>query len=133
MKESFLVTRPRFQSEEVAGKLREEGFEVIIESISDVEYLKYDEKEVGNIKKSDVQAIFLTSFNASEAFLSFDFDKNVPIYAIGEKSAQKIKESGYKNVTFPEKSTVFDLERLFLQHNSNQTGQILYFCGNYFP
>ncbi len=131
MKENFLVTRPVLQSEEVAGCLRQNGFEVLLEPICTVKVVKYTKKELEELKKELILAVFLTSFNATEAFLEFELDKNVAIFAIGEKTVRKIRENGYKNIFLPEKSNILELERLFLRQNLSKDGKILYFCGNY--
>ncbi len=131
MTENFLVTRPKLQSGEVADLLENQGYEVILEPISTIESIKYQQNQIEELKNKQIQAVLISSFNASETFLSFDFDKNVKIFAIGEKTVRKIRENGYKNIFLPEKSTILELEKLFLQENPGQTGEVLYFCGNY--
>ena len=129
--ESFLVTRSRMQAEGVCNFLTESGYEVISEPLCDVEFLKYKGSEVENFKKGEVQAILITSFNVSNTFLDFKFDKKVKIFAIGEKTVEKIRQNGYENIIIPESSSVLELEKVFLREVTIQTGKILYFCGNY--
>ena len=130
MSESFLITRPESQNAQIAKFLDQRGYEVILEPILDIEIVKYDESHIKKIKEKPIQAVLITSFNASETFLSFNFDKDVEIFAIGEKTIQKIRESGYQNIFLPEKSNILELEKLFLQKVKAQNGQILYFCGD---
>lgn len=126
-----MITRPQGQDDKLGEFLSDNGCEVFYEPLSDVEFLRYKGSDIRKLKKISVQAVLITSYNISETFLSFDFDKNIKIFAIGEKSVRKIRKSGYSNIYLPEVPTVLELEKLFLQKSEAKEGKVLYFCGNY--
>ena len=128
---SYLITRPEGQDDKLGEFLINNDCKVFYEPLSDVEFLHYKDSDIKKLKKTSVQAILITSYNVSETFLSFNFAKNVKIFAIGEKSVRKIRKSGYGNINLPEKPSALELEKLFLQKNETQEGAVLYFCGNY--
>lgn len=129
--ESFLVTRPKMQNEQICAFLQDHGCKAIAESLCDVEFLKYEEDDIAQLKSDEVQAVFITSYNASKTFLDFNFSKSTPIYAIGKRCVRDIVNDGYSNINIPERSSILDLEKLFLQNNMKQTGEVLYFRGNF--
>ncbi len=129
--ESFLITRPERQGGQIKNFLQQSGYEAVCEPLCDVEFLQYEKDDIKQLKSGDVQAVFITSYNASDTFLSFDFDKDVNIFAIGDRSVKDIRVKGYKNIFLPDSPTVLELEKAFLQHNPAQTGEVFYFCGNY--
>lgn len=129
--EAFLVTRPKMQNEQICEFLQDHGCKAIAEPLCDVEFLKYEEGNVKQLKSSEIQAVFITSYNASKTFLDCDFDRNIAIYAIGKRCVRDIERAGYSNINLPDRSSVLDLEKLFLQNNMSQTGEVLYFRGNF--
>ena len=128
--ETFLVTRPKMQNEQICEFLQSHGCKAIAEPLCDVEFLKYEEDDVAQLKSGEVQAVFITSYNASKTFLEFNFSKSTPIYAIGKRCVRDIEKAGYKNIKLPDFPSVKELEKIFLQENPGQLGKVFYFCGN---
>ncbi len=127
MKPKILITRPQNEARELAFYLENKGFEAIIEPIFSVKSSEITEKFAEN----EIQAIILTSIGANEAFLAANFAKNVKIFTIGEKTAQKLLQNGYENVIFPKISNFLALKELILENCDKNKGKILYFCGNF--
>lgn len=129
--ETFLVTRPKMQNDQICEFLQNHGCKAIAEPLCDVEFLKYEEDDIARLKFDEVQAVFITSYNASKTFLDFNFSKNTPIYAIGKRCIRDIEKAGYKNIKLPDFLSVKELEKVFLQDNPGQLGKVFYFCGNF--
>ena len=127
MKKTILITRPRSEAIDLDLFLQNQGFNTIIEPIFDAKIVENSQ----NFAKNPPQAAILTSSNAIPTFLTCDFHKNIKIFTIGKKTAQKLRENGYENVFFPPKTSTLLLKNLILHEASPKAGKILYFCGNF--
>lgn len=113
-KKKILITRAPESNDEFGNKLTDAGFDVQyfptinIEPVED--YSQVDKK----IKKlSSYDGIFFTSANAVKYFMQRCKELNVKIenkiYAVGEKTKEKIETSGYKVHYVPETYSSEDL------------------------
>ncbi len=122
---NVLITRPKEQAQEIVYSFEQEGFNTFVEPLFYVK--KIDQKNV--TKKLKAYAIIITSANACDAVINFNFDKEIKIYAVGKKTAKKLIEKGYKNIIFPPEKTAASLKDLIIK-SQKETGKILYFRGS---
>jgi uroporphyrinogen-III synthase len=123
---SVLITRPKNQSQEISQFLEKQGFSAFIEPLFLIE--KIDSR----IKFSDekVSAVIITSSNACEALIDYDLSKEVKVFAVGKKTAQKLQEKGFKNIHISHENSADDLKNLIIETHNNKLGLILYFHGS---
>ncbi len=88
-----LVTRPREDGEKLADVLRTRGIEVLLEPLLCIEYLDGPGLDLGG-----VQALVVTSANGLRAFARRDDRRGLPVYAVGDASAQAAAEAGFSRV-----------------------------------
>ncbi len=93
----ILVTRPQAGAADTAVALRARGHEPIVAPLFQIEILsKVDPKA------ADWAAILLTSANALPGVLKSagrSAWRGVPVFAVGDRTAQAARESGFTNVT----------------------------------
>ncbi|NBV06836.1 MAG: uroporphyrinogen-III synthase [Proteobacteria bacterium] len=140
MTQSILITRPKDQAQKIVQHLEKSGFEVFIEPTFLVE--KIDPKNSLSLKKlsqEKIQAIILTSGNAAEvAFAAteiFNFDKNIKIFAVGQKTAEIFVSNGFANIKISQRNSAEDLKKLILSDqelsDKKSCELLLYFCGEF--
>ncbi|HJN23467.1 MAG: uroporphyrinogen-III synthase [Rhodospirillales bacterium] len=88
-----LVTRPREDGEKLAHILRARGIEVLLEPLLSVEYL-----DGPGLDLSGVQALVVTSANGLRAFTRRDDRRGLPVFAVGDASAEAAAEAGFPRV-----------------------------------
>lgn len=126
---NILLTRSREQSRELAEFLVRQGFKPFIEPLFSIE--KLDVKaQLSSLEKSAISALIITSANAAFAIIEADFPKDMKIFAVGKKSAQKLLESGFTNIIFSPENSAESLEKLIIKTQNNKSGFILYFHGS---
>lgn len=126
---NILITRPKEQSQELAQFLANHGFKPFIEPLFTVE--KLDVKaQLSSLKKSEISAVIITSANAVFAVVESDLPRDIKIFAIGKKSAQKLLEIGFKNVVFSPENSAESLKKLIIKNQHDKSGFILYFHGS---
>ncbi|SDR31178.1 uroporphyrinogen-III synthase [Pseudovibrio sp. Tun.PSC04-5.I4] len=117
----ILVTRPQPQADTTARKLVAMGHEVVLEPMLHFQPLSLDEDVVGGAK-----AIAVTSAKAIEALA---FNKLIeplqllPLYSVGEATAQAAKGAGFQNIMCAE-GDVGSLANLIGEHS--QQGPVFY-------
>lgn len=92
----LIVTRPKPDGETFARKLERLGFEVIQAPLLDI---RFDRKV--RVEQAGYQAVCATSANAIRAFArlgDFDAFRKIPLYAVGEASAQAAHKAGFEQV-----------------------------------
>ncbi len=99
----ILVTRPREDGEKLADVLRARGIEVLLEPLLCVEYL-----EGPGLDLDGVQALVVTSANGLRAFARRDSRRGLPVYAVGDASAQAAAQAGFSRII----SAAGDIEAL---------------------
>jgi len=125
---NILITRPKNQAKEIAQFLDNQGFQTFIEPLFSLEKLAVN-KVVAPII-SQISAILITSANACEAVLDSDLPKNIKIFAVGKKTAQKLIENGFNNIVFPQENSAVSLKELIIETHKDKSGLILYFQGS---
>ncbi len=88
-----LVTRPREDSEAVALALAERGLDVMIEPLLDIAPVLG-----ATVDDSDAQGILVTSANGIRALARLYSDRRLPVWAVGDASAQMARDLGYEQV-----------------------------------
>lgn len=90
----ILITRPLRQAEEFATELRGAGFQdVMLEPLLTIHPI-----EQTALNFEDVGGVIVTSQNAIFSLLKNAAPKNIKIFAVGAKTAQKLREEGYHNL-----------------------------------
>ncbi|MGN6670474.1 MAG: uroporphyrinogen-III synthase [Candidatus Nucleicultricaceae bacterium] len=90
----ILITRPLQQAEEFATELRCGGFpDVMLEPLLTIHPI-----EQAALNFDDVGGVIVTSQNAIFSLLKNAAPKNIKIFAVGAKTAQKLREEGYHNL-----------------------------------
>jgi uroporphyrinogen-III synthase len=105
----LLLTRPEPDAERTAAALRQRGHTVVIAPLMRIEFLSDAEIGVG-----PWSAILITSANAAHAIAAHPRKKaltRLPVFAVGDRSAQAMRDSGFADVSSAD-GGVGDLARL---------------------
>jgi uroporphyrinogen-III synthase len=105
----LLVTRPRPEAERAAAILRAKGHTVVIAPLSRIEAVTD-----ANIGAGSWAAILVTSANAAPVIAAhpqFPILRTLPVFAVGHRSAEAMREAGFAEVTSAD-GDVGDLARL---------------------
>ena len=92
----LLLTRPEPDAQRTAAALRERGHTVVVAPLMRIDVLA--DAEIG---AGPWAAILVTSANAAHAIAAHRGKKaleNVPVFAVGERSAQAMREAGFADV-----------------------------------
>jgi len=93
----LLLTRPEPDAQRTAAALRERGHTVVVAPLMRIEVLA--DTEIG---AGPWAAILITSANAAHAIAAHQRKKalvSVPVFAVGERSAQAMREAGFIDVS----------------------------------
>ena len=118
----ILITRPLAQATNLSKELKMYGFDNIIHPLLKIEFLKTPQ-----IDFEKYNSCIITSLNAAKILLEQNIEKNLNIYCIGHKTAQFLRQSGFKSIKNISPS-VGDLVT-FLKH-TNIEGSIIYLRGD---
>ncbi|MGE5548256.1 MAG: uroporphyrinogen-III synthase [Solirubrobacterales bacterium] len=88
-----LVTRPKEDSEGVARELAVRGLDVMVEPLLDIRAL-----DGVTVTSDGIQGILATSANGVRALARVLPDRTMPVWAVGDASAQVASELGYVRV-----------------------------------
>ena len=88
-----LVTRPKEDSEKTARALRERGIEPVIEPMLSIRSVPDP-----RIDLAGVQALLFTSANGVRAFAAASKERAVPVFAVGEATADAARLAGFSEV-----------------------------------
>lgn len=116
-----LVTRPRDKAEQLARELERRGHAVLIEPLLTIERLLGGAPEL-----EGVQAILLTSANAADALQGEIL--RLPLYAVGEATAEAARAAGARDVHVAAGNAV-RLARLVASRCRPADGALLHFSG----
>jgi uroporphyrinogen-III synthase len=119
-----VVTRPQADSERTAATLRARGHEVLVAPLLQVEPVAID-------FGSGWGGIIITSANAPGAIAGHPArDKLVklPLFAVGQRSADAARQAGFSNVTSAG-GDVRDLVRLIASRCADAAAPLLYLAG----
>lgn len=87
-----LVTRPSFDAERTAETLRRLGCRTLIDPVIEIEALSVA------IPESRYDAIVFTSANGVRASKRLEHFKQLPVFAVGTRTAEVARECGFANV-----------------------------------
>jgi uroporphyrinogen-III synthase len=120
---TILLTRTEELSLPIAQQIKNEGHKAIIQPLFSVSY-----QENLQPANQQIQGVLITSANAIFALEKLKIAKNIQILAVGDVTASKIKNLGYKNVIAAQNSaqSLLELAQEKLQPN---LGLILYLSG----
>jgi uroporphyrinogen-III synthase len=121
----LLLTRPEPDAQRTAAALRERGHTVIIAPLLRIESLS--DAEIG---MGPWTAILITSANAAYAIAAHPRKKalvGVPVFAVGDRSAQAMRDSGFADVSSAD-GGVGDLARL-VGERMTPGSSLLYLAG----
>lgn len=90
-KATILITRPEYQAQTLKSDLERFGFEVLLSPMLEIEMLNFDVPSA-----DDFDGIIFTSVNAVRAFSDTDFERDMPVYCVGEKTASALENAGWK-------------------------------------
>ncbi len=119
----ILLTRPKKLSSKIAKNLAQKNLSSLIQPLFSIAPI--DNFQPINRK---LQAILITSSAAVFALEKLAIKKDFLILAIGQKTADKIKKLGYKNVLIATGSAA-SLLNLALENLSKSSGLIIYLSG----
>src|SRR5581483_1139478 len=88
----IVVTRPPPATERTAAALRARGHDVLVAPLMHIESIPAD-------LSGNWAGVVITSANAPGAVGRVDTLLALPLFAVGERSAQAAREAGFKNVT----------------------------------
>jgi uroporphyrinogen-III synthase len=119
---NLLLTRPHKDSQQLFYLLKKEGFTPFIEPLFTV-------KKITVSKKTDekISAIIVTSANSCDAVIDYGFEKNIKIFSVGKKTAQKLFAAKFTNIVTSSHNSAESLKNLISQENHEK---ILYFHGS---
>jgi uroporphyrinogen-III synthase len=119
-----VVTRPQADGERTASALRAQGHEVLIAPLMRIEPLPAD-------LKGNWAAVAVTSANAPGAIAANSGGKALfalPLFAVGQRSAEAARQAGFANVTSAG-GDVRDLVRTLTAQHADAKGPLLYLAG----
>ena len=121
----LLLTRPQPDAQRTAAALRERGHSVVI-----VPLLRIEAVSSAEIGAGPWAAILITSANAAHAIAGHEHKKvlaMLPVFAVGERSAQAMRETGFADVSSAD-GGVGDLARL-VGERMTPGASLLYLAG----
>jgi len=124
----ILIIRQAQQTKALARYLEQQKCQIFIEPLFAVKK-NFNKSDCSKYRNKNVSAILITSQNAIYALKRFNYNSDIKIFAVGKKTAEKIVEAGFINVSFPKESCVAKLLKLIKESNLDKTGLILYFRG----
>ena len=119
-----VVTRPQADGERTASVLRAQGHQVLVAPLMKVETVAAD--LAGNWA-----AVAITSANAPGAIAANPRVKALfamPLFAVGQRSAEAARQAGFRNVTSAG-GDVRDLVRMLTAQHADAKGPLLYLAG----
>lgn len=119
---TILVTRPIEEATSTAERLEALGHRVVIAPAIRVEPVSFE------IPESN-RSIIVTSQNAARMGLANIDDKTRPIFAVAEKTAAKVREMGFTNVTVGP-GTARQLVPLLLECGLSEKRKYTHLCGS---
>ncbi len=121
---NILLTRPHEHSHELAELLEKAGFATFIEPLFVVK-----KNSVTKRNQNQISAVIITSANACDAVIDFGFSKDVKIFSVGKKTAQKLIAHGFTNIITAPENSAESLKNLIAK-TADQSSEILYFQGS---
>lgn len=124
-----LITRPKEDAEKSRARLREFGFEVVMEPLLEIIPCMGSKPQIIAAILRKPQAVLVTSANGIRMLAKYADEKDLNIFAVGDSSADIARQLGYKKV----QSASGDAKELFTLVKKKLTpgkGFILHIAGN---
>ncbi|MDC0074317.1 uroporphyrinogen-III synthase [Alphaproteobacteria bacterium] len=119
----ILINRPIFDSINLKKILEKKGYEVIVLPIIKIIPIKFDIKKFSNIS-----IYIFTSRNAIRSIDDTIFNKDLPVYVVGEGTAEEAKLKNFKKIIIG-KGDVFSLCKQICNDLNPKLENILYLSG----
>ncbi len=117
-----LVTRPEPDASEFAALCRENGLAPVLCPLMEVVF------EAAAVDLEGVGALAFTSANGVRAFTANSADKTLPVFAVGEATAQTAADAGFDAVKIAG-GDVEALAGLIGEHRDSLSGEVLHIAG----
>ncbi|MCF8496197.1 MAG: uroporphyrinogen-III synthase [Alphaproteobacteria bacterium] len=121
----ILITRPREDAELFARALREKGFSALVCPMLEIAPCSFAEPDLEHCR-----GLVFTSAQAVRTFSEKTTLRNLPVFVVGEQTAQTAREKGYGNLVVAE-GNAESLERVLLQESSDGEGFFLHVRGDW--
>lgn len=124
-----LITRPKDRAQKMLESLENKGNSVFIEPLFSFEKIA----STGTFvlpENTKISAVILTSANACDAIIDWGFNRDVKVFSVGEKTSQKLRENGFKNIVVAPEKNAESLLKLIKETYQNKSDLILYFHGS---
>jgi len=89
----LLITRPEQASRILSEKLVSDGHEVLCSALLEIVF-----RDLENLDLQNVQAFVVTSANGLTALVKLTENRDLPLFAVGDKTAKAAKYAGFKTV-----------------------------------
>ncbi|WP_415234905.1 uroporphyrinogen-III synthase [Sneathiella sp.] len=119
----LLITRPREAGDQLEDKLKALGFEAVRSPLLTINFLKPKK-----LALDGVQALLVTSINGVKGFTLFSKNRDLPVYAVGERTATEAKKAGFPLV-FSANGDVDGLASLIKEKVDPAKGPLLHVGG----
>lgn len=120
----LLVTRPEADGAPLAALLRAKGHSILLAPLLKVEFLS---QQLPSLE--DVAALIFTSANGVRAFVAASDRRDLPCYAVGDRTAAALTEAGFREV-LSAAGDVDDLARLICAKRAPGPEILLHIAGN---
>lgn len=124
-KDLVLITRPRQQGEDFACALRAYGIDTLCAPVLEYHAL---EKSLPDLGKYD--GLIFTSINGLYLFNNHNNIPDIPVFAVGNKTAEKARSLGFKDV-YNAQGNADDLARTIDRALTNTPAKLLHICGTH--
>lgn len=122
---SVLVTRPQPAADELAGRLRQEGFEVYLAPLA-----TYVEEGADFSSFASYQALVFTSAEAVRVFAEKSPERAITVFAVGDATAKECARRGFSRVWQAEGSSDDVLRLIRQKKNDLQLKRVLHLSGD---
>lgn len=120
---NVLLTRSHNNSCELAEMFECEGFAVSVEPLFIVE-------EIGDVKiNKNISAAIISSANACKALINSELPRDIKIFSVGKKTAEKLSAAGFFNISVSLENSAKSLKDLIIE-KGDEALEIAYFHGS---
>lgn len=120
---AVLLTRPRPESEKLAGEIAARGFQPVIEPMLDIVPLEFSLPDL-----KQFAAIAFTSGNGVDIFAQRSAERGLPVHAVGDATAVRAEEAGFSDVRSA-RGRIEDLNRMLAGAGFAPGAKILHISG----
>jgi uroporphyrinogen-III synthase len=118
-----LITRPRGEAEGLETLLAGRGVEAMVEPLIAIHPMR-----TGPLPLDGLAALLFTSANGVEAFAAREARRDLPVFAVGARTAEAARQAGFARVESAD-GAVEDLARLVRARLTPAAGALLHPCG----